>query len=94
MALDPAKRPPSGPGWMMPVLKDLSSALNEWGLPPTLATSNVVPAATSSLGVSKRSDSPSMLVGSIVWTRTTGDGVPVGVTTTMPFIFTGLMRQK
>src|SRR5581483_12416674 len=96
VALVPGKRPPSAPGGTTPVENDPSSAVNVWGLPPTLANRIVEPAATVSSVGSNRSDS---LVrnppGSMPSTRWTGEALAgFGCTTTMPFIFAGLMRQK
>ena len=94
VALLPAKRPFSGPGGTMPVVNDPSSAEIECGLPPALAKSSVVPACTSTAGGSKRSFSPWMLASSSAWTRWTLAFVGSASTMIVPFIFTGLMRQK
>jgi hypothetical protein len=93
LVLLPAKRPPSAPGVMVPVSKEPSSAVRVWGLPPTSATSRVVPAGTVSLAGSKRSRSP-VKPGSTAWTRVTLATWPPGLTITVPFILAGLMRQK
>jgi hypothetical protein len=93
LAFLPAKRPPSAPGLMMPVSKAPSSAVRVCGLPPTLATSRVVPAGTLSLAGSKRSLSP-VKPGSTAWTRVVLGSSAPGSTTRTPFILAGLMRQK
>jgi hypothetical protein len=48
VAFVPAKRPASGPGATIPVSKEPSSAVREWGLAPTLANWSVDPAFTLS----------------------------------------------
>src|SRR5215211_3765387 len=93
LALLPAKRPPSAPGSMTPVSKEPSSAVRLCGLPPTLATSRVVPAATANSGGSKRSLSP-VKPGSTAWTRTARGSSGPGSTVRTPFVLAGLMRQK
>ena len=57
-AFVPAKRPASAPGMTIPVSNEPSSAVSEWGLPPTLANWSVEPAFTVSVSGTNRRRSP------------------------------------
>src|SRR5438270_2885369 len=93
VALVPAKRPPSAPGGTTPASKEPSSAVNVCGLPPTLANRIVDPACAVSVLGRNRRVSPSR-AGSRASTRLVAAGWAPGLTTMIPFIFDGLMRQK
>src|SRR3954447_5252055 len=93
VALLPAKRPPSAPGATTPVSKEPSSAVIVCGLPPTFANRIVEPASAVRLLGRNCNGAPSR-AGSRASTRFVAAGWGPGLTTMMPFIFDGLIRQK
>src|SRR5205807_2707552 len=71
LTLVPANRPPSGPGGTTPLSNEPSSAVNVWGLPPTLANRIAEPVVVCSCAGSKRRASPGR-AGSKASARCTG----------------------